>query len=78
MSTVKLHVGCSGWSYRDWLGAFYPRRMDPSKFLQYYARVFECVEIDSTFYKIPSKRIVSKWHDSTPESFGFVAKMFKG
>jgi len=72
---MKLRVGCSGWSYKKWVGPFYPRGAVPENFLQIYSRVFDCVEIDSTFYGIPDIRTVEAWKESTPEDFRFYPKI---
>src|SRR5579875_523078 len=50
---IRFRIGCSGWSYKDWVGSFYPKDLSPSDYLVFYSRVFDCVEIDSSFYRIP-------------------------
>lgn len=70
----RLRVGCSGWSYREWVGPFYPPGTPDGKFLSHYARVFDTVEVDSTFYRIPWRGMVERWRDETPASFTFCAK----
>ncbi|MHB1708601.1 MAG: DUF72 domain-containing protein [Thermoplasmataceae archaeon] len=72
---MKLRVGCSGWSYKTWIGPFYSRGAVPENFLQMYSRVFDCVEIDSTFYGIPDVRTVKAWKEATPEDFRFYPKI---
>ncbi|MBN2150363.1 MAG: DUF72 domain-containing protein [Candidatus Lokiarchaeota archaeon] len=74
----RYHVGCSGWSYDGWRGTFYPGKLPQSKWLEYYASVFDVVEVDSTFYTMPRPEVVRRWHDVTPGGFRFVAKLFKG
>jgi uncharacterized protein YecE (DUF72 family) len=74
---TRLYVGCSGWSYSSWQGPFYPKGLEQSRWLQYYSRVFDYVEIDSTFYSIPSHFAVKKWAINTPVDFRFIAKMPK-
>jgi uncharacterized protein YecE (DUF72 family) len=69
-----LYVGCSGWSYDAWLGHFYPARLSPDGWLRYYSRVFDYVEIDSTFYKVPNRNMVMRWASATPPNFRFSAK----
>src|SRR5213593_685386 len=49
----EIHIGTMGWSYPDWVGPFYPAGARPANFLAEYARVFDCVELDTTFYGIP-------------------------
>lgn len=72
---MDLRIGCSGWSYRGWINNFYPQGTKPGNYLKLYSRVFDSVEIDSTFYRIPSISMVKAWHDATPEGFVFTAKM---
>lgn len=74
---MSVKVGCSGWSYDDWLGPFYPKETKPHDFLRLYARVFDCVEIDSTFYRAPSSAMVQQWYSSTPDGFLFAPKVPK-
>ena len=57
---MHLYIGCSGWSYTSWQGPFYPEILDNKGWLPYYSQVFNYVEIDSTFYNIPSEVIVSQ------------------
>ena len=72
---MKLgRIGCSGWSYKQWVGPFYPAGTRPEEYLRLYAKVFDVVEIDSTFYGIPSPETVEKWYKSTPENFTFCPK----
>ena len=71
---MQLYVGCSGWSYDTWLSHFYPRRYESRRFLEYYSRVFDYVEIDSTFYSIPKRSMTMRWAALTPEHFRFTAK----
>jgi len=72
---MKLRIGCSGWSYRAWVGPFYPSHTSPDRFLQLYSKVFDSVEIDSTFYGIPAAGTVESWRKSTPEDFRFYPKI---
>jgi uncharacterized protein YecE (DUF72 family) len=74
---LKFYVGCSGWSYTGWQGPFYPSNMDNSKWLQYYSKVFDYVEIDSSFYRIPNIFTVKNWSKMTPTNFRFTAKFPK-
>lgn len=74
MTNKNIHVGTAGFSYSDWLGNFYPQFCPAADYLRCYAMTFSAVEIDSTFYRIPSKEMVKRWVDSTPENFLFAAK----
>ncbi len=75
--TGNLRVGCSGWSYKDWVGPFYPQDAQAKDYLRLYSRAFDCVEIDSSFYRIPSPFMISQWKASTPEGFKFAPKLSK-
>lgn len=73
----KIHAGCSGWSYEDWVGPFYPKGSKPKDFLRLYSSIFDAVEIDSSFYRIPNSFMVSQWKKNTPENFVFCPKFPK-
>jgi uncharacterized protein YecE (DUF72 family) len=73
----KLRIGCSGWSYKDWQGAFYPKELAAKDYLGYYSKVFNCVEIDSSFYRIPNSFMITQWRSSTPDGFLFSPKLPK-
>ncbi len=70
----KLQVGTSGWSYKDWVGPFYPKGTAPGNYLPFYAAKFQTVEIDATFYRITSAKIVEGWFEKTGENFVFSPK----
>jgi uncharacterized protein YecE (DUF72 family) len=70
----RLHIGTMGWSYGFWVGKLYPEGTASKGFLLEYSRNFNTVEIDSTFYRIPSKETVITWKEQTPEGFLFSAK----
>ena len=74
---MQYYIGCSGWSYSSWQGPFYPKGIENSKWLRYYSKVFNYVEIDSTFYRIPNEFTVKNWYQRTPENFRFTAKFPK-
>lgn len=74
---MEYYVGCSGWSYDGWKGPFYPKDLDNRYWLSYYSQLFDFVEIDSTFYKIPSKVMVNNWNKRTPKNFKFAVKFPK-
>ena len=74
---MEYYLGCSGWSYDGWKGPFYPKDLDNRYWLSYYSQIFDFVEIDSTFYRIPSKFMVNNWNKRTPESFRFAVKFPK-
>lgn len=70
----RLRVGCSGWQYAHWHGLFYPHDLGPDGWLEHYARVFDTVELNGTFYRLPEPRIVRAWRDRTPPGFLFAWK----
>ena len=71
---MNIKIGCTGWSYRGWSGAFYPKNMKSSDWLKYYSQIFDLTEINSTFYRIPAPEIVRRWNADTPRHFRFTAK----
>lgn len=73
----KVRVGCSGWSYEDWVGPFYPKNAKPKDYLRLYSSVFDAVEIDSSFYRIPNSGMIAQWGNNTPEGFVFCPKFPK-
>lgn len=74
---MRYYIGCSGWSYTAWQGPFYPHNMENSSWLHYYSRVFDYVEIDSSFYRVPNVFMVNNWSKKTPKDFKFTAKFPK-
>jgi uncharacterized protein YecE (DUF72 family) len=74
---LSLRVGCSGWSYKDWVGPFYPKETKPEDYLSLYSSIFDCVEVDSTFYRAPSAAMVQHWYNSTPRDFVLAPKIPK-
>jgi uncharacterized protein YecE (DUF72 family) len=70
-----LHIGTSGWSYAHWSVIFYPEDVKPARYLEHYVTAFDCVELNASFYRIPSIKTVEGWARRTPASFRFCAKM---
>ncbi|HVP26126.1 MAG TPA: DUF72 domain-containing protein [Candidatus Bathyarchaeia archaeon] len=70
----KLHMGTMGWSYPFWAENFYSKGVSSNNYLTYYSKHFDTVEIDSTFYRIPSKTTFQNWKEQTPDDFLFSAK----
>ena len=68
-------VGTQGWNYDAWVGPFYPEGTRPVDFLRVYARAFDTVEVDSTFYAIPAPRTLRDWAERVPDEFQFALKM---
>jgi uncharacterized protein YecE (DUF72 family) len=71
---AKVSVGTSGFSYKEWKGLFYPEDLPDRQMLSFYATHFAAVEIDSTFYRMPSVKTLEAWRDTTPSHFRFVLK----
>jgi uncharacterized protein YecE (DUF72 family) len=71
---AKVSVGTSGFSYKEWKGLFYPEDLPDKQMLSFYSSRFPAVEIDSTFYRMPSPQTLESWRDSTPQHFRFVIK----
>ena len=76
-SPAGIHLGTSAFTAAGWEGSFYPAGMKPADFLSYYAQHFDTVEVDSTFYRIPSPSTVRGWYSKTPKDFIFAAKVFR-
>ncbi|MCL5437707.1 MAG: DUF72 domain-containing protein [Candidatus Thermoplasmatota archaeon] len=70
-----FRIGCSGWSYRAWVGPFFPAGTGPADYLRQYSRIFDAVEIDSSFYGTPKASSIDNWKKATPENFLFHAKV---
>ena len=70
----KVHIGTMGWSYPFWRENFYPKDLPQKEFLGYYAKQFDAVEVDSTFYRIPSALTVENWQRQTGANFVFSIK----
>jgi uncharacterized protein YecE (DUF72 family) len=71
---VRIAVGTSGFSYKEWKGTFYPAKFPESEMLQYYSERFGTVEINNTFYRMPKKEMLEKWPAQVPPSFTFILK----
>ena len=74
----KIRIGTCAWSFEDWRGAFYPPDLPASRWLEFYARFFPAVEIDSTFYSAPSEDTVRRWIEMTPAAFRLACKLPRG
>lgn len=74
ISASPVRVGTSGWSYRHWKGPFYPVELPDSAWLDFYARHFRTVEIDSSFYRLPDERTLCRWRNAVPPDFVFAVK----
>src|SRR5215203_7315188 len=71
---MNILVGTSGWSYKEWKGSFYPPKIPADEMLPYYAARFSTVEVNNSFYRIPSDRVLASWAGQVPPHFRFVMK----
>ncbi len=69
-----MRIGCSGWNYRAWREAFYPKGLPARAWLEHYARYFDTVEVNNTFYRLPSRDAVAAWAEQTRHGFVFAVK----
>jgi uncharacterized protein YecE (DUF72 family) len=69
-----VHIGCSGWNYADWRERVYPKGLPPARWLEHYATLFDTVEVNSTFYRLPRRDAVARWVEQTPSGFVFTVK----
>ena len=74
-TAVKYYVGCSGWHYEHWRGLYYPQELPTSKWLSFYAQQFDSVELNNSFYRVPSEKAFTTWRECTPEDFIFAVKV---
>jgi uncharacterized protein YecE (DUF72 family) len=71
---MKLHVGTSGYSYKEWKGSFYPEKLSAKEMLSYYASKLSAVELNNTFYRMPQPAMVESWKAQVPGDFRFSVK----
>jgi uncharacterized protein YecE (DUF72 family) len=71
---MKLHVGTSGYSYKEWKGNFYPEDLPAKEMLAYYSRRLPAVEINNTFYRLPQASMIQNWKEQVPKLFRFSIK----
>lgn len=71
----RYRLGCSGWSYSDWIGKFYSDACTPKDMLEEYCRHFDTVELNMSFYRLPFEQMVKSWAKRTPEGFIFCPKL---
>lgn len=70
----KIHIGTSGWHYKHWMGNFYPPEVKSKGFTDYYIHFFRTVEINNSFYKLPSFETFANWRAAVPDDFIFAVK----
>lgn len=71
---VNVYVGTSGYSYKEWKGSFYPQNLPDRMMLQYYSRILPAVELNTTFYRMPTEKLIASWAEQVPPGFRFVLK----
>ena len=71
---MKLYVGTSGYSYKEWKGSFYPENIPAAQMLSYYASRLPAVELNNTFYRMPQQSLVENWSTQVPRNFRFSVK----
>lgn len=69
---MAFRVGTSGWQYADWRERFYPKKLPKREWLSYYSERFDTVEVNATFYRLPSRDVVERWADTVPDRFASV------
>ncbi len=72
--TPQVYIGCAEWGKKEWVGKFYPSATKEKDFLAAYAHLFNCIELNTTFYRIPDFFQIKKWQDAVPEDFKFCPK----
>ncbi len=74
---MSLHLGCPVWSFKGWVGNFYPKGTKSTDFLHEYARRLTTIEGNTTFYAVPAQKTIETWIENTPETFRFCPKIPK-
>jgi uncharacterized protein YecE (DUF72 family) len=69
-----IRIGTSGWHYKHWRGPFYPETLPASRMLEHYVRHFDTVELNNTFYRLPTEAAVDAWREAVPPGFLYAAK----
>jgi uncharacterized protein YecE (DUF72 family) len=69
-----IRIGTSGWHYKHWVGAFYPQGLPTKNMLSWYAQRFDTVELNNSFYHLPTQQTFTAWRETTPASFCFAVK----
>ena len=75
---ARVRVGTSGWSYREWVGPFYPEGTSPARMLGVYASSFDTVEAHATYRRLPAAAALGRWADAVPAGFRFATKAHMG
>jgi uncharacterized protein YecE (DUF72 family) len=70
----SVRIGTSGWNYKHWRGRLYPEGLPAPRWLEHYSTAFDTVEVNATFYRLPTEAAVARWVEQTPRSFLFAVK----
>lgn len=73
-SYMKIFVGTSGYGYKEWKGSFYPEKLSPKEMLRFYSGRLGSVEINNTFYRMPTESVLTSWAEQVPDDFVFALK----
>jgi uncharacterized protein YecE (DUF72 family) len=73
--TSDYYIGTSGWHYNHWRGPFYPQKLPPKEWLEFYAQKFNTVEINASFYRLPQEKTFDAWLKAVPSGFCFAVKV---
>src|SRR5436309_1727574 len=71
----RAHVGCSGWMYKDWRGIVYPEKLPQRLWFEHYTTLFDTVELNNTFYRLPPPKTVERWAEQAPPGFTYAVKL---
>jgi uncharacterized protein YecE (DUF72 family) len=71
---MKIYVGTSGYGYKEWKGKFYPEKISPKEMLRFYSKRLTAVEINNTFYHMPTEGVLASWAEQVPDDFVFALK----
>ncbi|MEL7123483.1 MAG: DUF72 domain-containing protein, partial [Bacteroidota bacterium] len=74
-ANLKVYLGCTGWSMKDWVGSVYPPKTKTKDFLLEYGKQFNTIELNTTHYRIPKIELIDKWKRETPADFRFCPKI---
>jgi uncharacterized protein YecE (DUF72 family) len=75
LNEINIYVGPTGWSMKEWKGSWYPEKAKPTDFLKYYGQHFNTVEMNTTYYRIPTRYQCEKWANDVPDDFKFAPKI---
>jgi len=72
---MKWHIGCSGFSYKEWKNVFYPKGLPQREWFSYYCKYFSTIELNVTFYRFPQLSVLQSWYNKSPANFLFAVKV---